>query len=165
MDGGASLLLWGDGRGGWRPAAPSESGLLVSQDAKSLVTTDINDDGRPDFLVGVNDGALLGFVQQATPTNPATNIVQVTLSADKDTAAIVGAQVRLRQGDVTQLRETAAGSGYLSQSSATLFFAVPQETPSDPLHFLVRWADGTTSDQSFEHANTVSLTRIKIAQP
>lgn len=60
-DGGLSLLLFGDGHGGFLPVAPYRSGLVVPGDARSVVVTDIDQDDRPDFLVGINNSQLLAF--------------------------------------------------------------------------------------------------------
>ncbi len=61
MDGGVSLLLKGDGLGGFHPVWPNESGLVVSGDARSIALTDLNGDSRPDVVVTVNDGELRAF--------------------------------------------------------------------------------------------------------
>lgn len=66
MDGGVSLLLKGtkDPASGIRfePVWPNESGLVVRGDAKALVITDLNGDQRQDVIVGINQGALQGFL-------------------------------------------------------------------------------------------------------
>jgi len=61
MDGGVSLLLKGDGLGGFRPVWPNESGLVVPGDARSIALTDLNGDSRLDVVVTVNDGELRAF--------------------------------------------------------------------------------------------------------
>jgi hypothetical protein len=63
FDGSMSLLLRGSGNGEFNPVWPSESGLIVPGDAKSVGVVDLNSDGRPDFIVGVNDGNVLCFVK------------------------------------------------------------------------------------------------------
>jgi hypothetical protein len=153
MDGGVSLLLVGDGRGNWNAVWPDESGLLVGDDAKSLVLTDLNADGRPDFLVSVNDGPLRGFEMQ--PDAIEARAIRVTFGRSGATASVIGAQVSMQSGDHVQLREVSAGGGYLSQSSATLYFSPPAnlvdaadgrtELPADAAVFQVRWPNGTAT--------------------
>ena len=61
MDGGVSLLLKGDGLGGFRPVWPNESGLVVPGDARSIALTDLNGNSRLDVVVTINDGELRAF--------------------------------------------------------------------------------------------------------
>ena len=61
MDGGVSLLLKGDGLGGFHPVWPNESGLVVPGDARGIALTDLNGDARPDIVVTVNDAELRAF--------------------------------------------------------------------------------------------------------
>jgi enediyne biosynthesis protein E4 len=163
MDGGVSLLLLGDGQGGWQPVWPCDSGLVVGDDAKSLVLTDLNADGRPDFLVGVNDGLLVGFVQRSDAATAGGKGVRIRLSSTTGLAGVVGAQVTLHAADVPQLQEVAAGGGYLSQRSSTLFFAVPADTRQ--VRCEVRWADGTRSTHSVELDPRVATPLIQLDQP
>jgi enediyne biosynthesis protein E4 len=59
--GGLSQLLRGDGRGGFVVVPPAESGLVVPGDAKAVVITDLDDNGRPDFVVTRNRDPMLVF--------------------------------------------------------------------------------------------------------
>jgi hypothetical protein len=47
-----------------------------------------------------------------------------------------------------QVRVIAAGSGYLSQSSACAFFAVPAGGLPAGCRLRVRWPDGATTEQA-----------------
>jgi hypothetical protein len=141
MDGGVSLLLLGDGRGGWQAEWPVDSGLVVGGDAKSLVLTDLNADGLPDFLVGVNNAPLMGFQQR--PSDGSSRVLRVRLSASHGPRQAIGARVALRAGEPLQVREVSAGGGYLSQTGSTLFFTLPRDV--NEVELQVRWPDGTTS--------------------
>ena len=61
MDGGVSLLLKGDGLGGFHPVWPSESGLVVPGDARRIALIDLNGDSKLDIVVTVNDAELKVF--------------------------------------------------------------------------------------------------------
>ena len=64
MDGGISLLLKGDGLGGFQAVWPNETGLVVPGNARGLALTDLNGDSKLDIVVSVNDGELRAFEAQ-----------------------------------------------------------------------------------------------------
>jgi hypothetical protein len=64
MNGGLGLLLLGNGDGTFEPAWPNTSGIVIPDDARSLALCDINQDHRPDFVVGINNGPVQVFVNQ-----------------------------------------------------------------------------------------------------
>ena len=64
MHGGISQLLLGDGSGSFTPISSLESGLIVRGDATSLTINDLNGDGSPDFLIGVNNGNYELYINQ-----------------------------------------------------------------------------------------------------
>ena len=66
FDGGLSVLLHGDGRGGFIVVPPGESGLIVPGDAKSVAVLDLDGDGRPEFFVTRNDATTLVFSRNPT---------------------------------------------------------------------------------------------------
>jgi hypothetical protein len=123
MDGGVSLLLRGDGTGNFKSVPPSESGLVVVKDAKSLTTTDLNNDGLVDFVVGKNDGAVQTFLNQQT------GLSNNAKPAQPPNKLQIGAKVYLENADGSlRLHEVTAGSGYLSQSSTAIFSHAKSQT-------------------------------------
>lgn len=62
-DGGVGIILQNDGRGGFDPMSPDRSGFIVPGDAKSLHLTDLDRDGRPDFVAAMNDGEVRAFLR------------------------------------------------------------------------------------------------------
>jgi hypothetical protein len=146
MDGGLSLLLKGDGTGGVTPVGPAESGLLVSGDAKGLGTTDWNQDGWPDLVIGQND----------QPTKRVRHVgvrnrhpLAIRLQGTPGNLSAVGARVSVRREDgVSQTAEVYAGSGYLSQSAPVLFFGRGRRR--EPLQVTVRWPDGHRTEHTID---------------
>ncbi|NIP97616.1 MAG: VCBS repeat-containing protein [Akkermansiaceae bacterium] len=67
MDGGVGLILRNDGKGNFEPIPPSRSGFVVPGDAKALQVTDLNRDGWPDMVVGINNGEVQGFLNLGGP--------------------------------------------------------------------------------------------------
>ena len=116
--GGLSILLLGDGKGGLAPVPASESGLVVPSDGRGLARTDLNGDGRPDFVVAVNDGELLAFEHRGG-TGTAGRKLRLKGPAGNPLAA--GARLLLEFTDGRRRAiEIYQGGGYLSQSSAAV---------------------------------------------
>jgi enediyne biosynthesis protein E4 len=139
FDGGLSQLLRGDGRGGFTPVPPIESGLVVPGDAKALVVVDLDDDGWPDFIISRNNNTTLAFRSSgATDRTP----LRIALRGPAGNPTGVGARVTLEFADgTTMTREITAGGGYYSQSSPLAFFSY---TPNNPPRLArVRWPSGT----------------------
>jgi len=62
MASGLSLLLTGNGKGGLNAVWPNKSGINESGDAKSLSIADVDGDGRPDVVMGLNDSPMSVFL-------------------------------------------------------------------------------------------------------
>ena len=138
LDGGLSVLLLGDGRGGFRVASPADTGLLVAGDGKGLGVADFDGDGWPDVVVSQNNDALLAFRNRGVPGR---RPFAVRLRGRPGNPAAVGARVSLvGAGGERQTAEVYAGSGYLSQSSPTLFFGLGEA--ESPVAVEVRWPGG-----------------------
>lgn len=141
---GLSLLLRGTGdpKEPFEPVLSGESGLEVPGDAKSLAVIDINQDGRQDFMVGVNDANPQLFLNRTVGQND-THPLKVRLRGKPGNLTGIGSKVRLTiDGFPNQLREQSGGGSYLTQSSADLVFAVPNSASSS-LDLEVQWPDGT----------------------
>ena len=110
-------------------------------DAKSLTVTDLSRDGRPDFVVGVNNDRFLAFENR---TDFKKRILTVRLEGKPGNPTAVGARVTLKRTDGTQQsQEVYAGGGYLSQSSRVLYLGLGETGEVDEI--IVRWPDGKQS--------------------
>ena len=139
MDGGLSLLLTGNGDGSFDVVQPARSGLVVHGDAKGLAVTDLNADGWPDFVVGVNDDEVVSFQNQRTSEN---RILNVRLVGPTGNPTAIGARVTLqRNRGPLQAAEVQAGSGYLSQSTAALTFGLGRDDAVQRIQ--ITWPDGS----------------------
>jgi len=141
FDGGLSQMLRGDGRGGFEPVPPSESGLVVPGDAKALAVIDLDQDGWPDFLVTRNNGTSLAFGNNGIVGRHA---LRVLLRGLPGNPTAVGSRVSLELSDGSvQAAEVHAGSGYYTQSAAACFFGWREGNP--PRRVRVRWPSGAES--------------------
>ena len=140
FDGGLGQLLLGDGKGGFRAVSIRECGIAVPGDAKSASFADLNNDGKPDIAITVNNGAAAAFLNQSN-----AKWLRVTVPA----TFFAGTRLTLKRGTLPpQLVELHAGTGYLAQDSATAFFGLDgKETPGT---VTAQWPDGTSTDAAFD---------------
>jgi hypothetical protein len=140
--GGLSQLLRGDGKGRFAAAPLSETHLIVSGDAKGLAVLDFDGDGWPEFVATRADGETLAFGNTGVRGR---NTVAIALRGRRGNPAAIGARVTMILSDGSQqTSEVHAGSGYLSQSSAKLFFGHRADTP--PERIRVRWPWGEVTE-------------------
>ena len=145
FDGGIGWLLRGDGAGGFTPVPPAESGFIVPGDARALAMADLNQDGWPDVFVTRNNDLPLTFLDRG---QSGRHSFGVALHGAPGNPAAVGSRLTLQLADgSTQTAEVSAGSGYLSQSSATVFFGYPDS--ARPARLRIRWPDGRKTERAF----------------
>ena len=138
MHGGVSHLLLGDGSGLFEPVSPAESGLIVTGDATSLTTHDMNQDGRVDFFVGVNNGKLESFINQ---TDSDSYVLRISEYSKK--RKYIGSKIWVYYSDSSvQLHEVFAGGGYLSQSAPIVFIGNKKSIKK----IIIQWPDGTKDE-------------------
>jgi hypothetical protein len=141
---GLSLLLRGQEDGSFTPVAPQRSGLVVHQDAKSLAAADLNGDGRPDFVIGVNNDQLL-LMKNRTASG---RILQVKLRCPRGDHLVAGARVTLTLDDRTlQTAEVYFGESYLTQTTPVVTFGMGDRW-AESVH--VRWSDGEASFRALD---------------
>lgn len=146
MDGGLSLLLEGAGDGTFQPLWPLQSGLAIPGDAKSAAVADLNEDGRPDLVLGVNQGPLQTFICRATaPSLKDHSPIRIRLRGTRGNPSAIGARVTVHiAGMPDQTAEIHAGGGYLSQDTPELFFGFGS-ADAPTCEVAVRWPDGATT--------------------
>ena len=139
-DGGQGLILKGDGKGGFEPLWPSESGFSAPGDSRALTVTDLNGDLRPDILLTENNGPTRSWTNQSKG-----DFAGVVF---KEIGDSVSSRLELTYEDGLETAiEPTIGSGYLSQTSLRHF--VPLGGGGGKLQSLkVTWSDGT--EQSFK---------------
>jgi enediyne biosynthesis protein E4 len=140
--GGIGVTLIG-GQTGFHLAEADQTGLVVAGDAKGLTVADLNLDGWPDFAITQNNGPLLAFQNRG---NPGVKPLSIRLAGPIGNPTGIGSRVRVSHADgTTQTAEIYGGSGYLSQSTATLFFG---RAKSPITSVQTRWPDGRVTTTS-----------------
>ncbi len=151
MAGGLSLWLRGDGKGNFQPIGPRTSGISVRGDAVGVSVVDFNEDHCPDLLVSVNDGPLEAYDNRAKILTK-NRFLKVLLSGPPGNPTAVGAAVTLRFADAAnhpaQRLEQSLGSGYLSQSTAALFFGYGAD--AEPQTLEIVWPNGRSSRHNID---------------
>jgi hypothetical protein len=153
-DAGRSLLLKGDGKGGFTPVPGPESGLMVYGDQRGAAAADFDQDGRLDVVVSQNGAATRLFRNQGAAPG-----LRVVLEGLPNNPHSVGAQLRLESagGQLGPVQEVQAVNGYWSMNGATQVL-----TPlSGATAVQVRWPTGQTTRIQIPPRTTT----ISIAQP
>jgi hypothetical protein len=149
-DAGRSLLLLGDGQGGFQPQPGQESGLLVYGEQRGAASADFDHDGRTDLVITQNGGATRLFRNRTARPG-----LRITLQGGALNPRAIGATLRLKAGDrALPARVLTAGSGYWSQDG----WAQVLSAPAGTLTVLVRWPGGAeTTSQVPQDATAVTI--------
>ena len=134
-----SLLFRNLGDGRFR----EQPGLLRldhEQSSRGAASADFDGDGRLDIVVSNIDAGPALFWNESDGGN---QHLRIRLVGSGGNRLAVGAQVRVRSGDLEQLREVRSGGSYLSQSELALHFGLGSSPRADSVE--VRWPAGETS--------------------
>ncbi|PZX60395.1 FG-GAP repeat protein [Algoriphagus ratkowskyi] len=104
LDAHVGLVLLGDGKGGFAPMSPQESGFMVPGDGKALVKI-ASAQGEPLIIASQNRGKLLMFQLQTSQGSK-------TITPGQEVMAVI---LELENGKKQRI-EASLGSGFLSQS-------------------------------------------------
>lgn len=133
-DAGRSLLLLGDGKGGFKAATGAASGLIVYGDQRGAAYADYDGDGRLDLAVSQNGAATKLFHNRGAKPGLRVRVEGPAINPDG-----VGAQLRVVYGDrMGPVQEIEAGSGYWSQNGAVQVFGLA----GTPTAIWTRWPGG-----------------------
>ncbi|TVR53697.1 MAG: RNA-binding protein [Puniceicoccaceae bacterium] len=150
FNGGISILLRGDGTGGFTPVLPAESGLVLPGDAKALTVVDFDDNGWPDFVASRNHGHLAAFENRGVEGRHSFTVALRGLPGNPEA---IGARVTVHRTDGTRsTAEMYSNFGYRSQSPSLLFFGHTEANHPETIE--IRWPDGAVSTHPFDPARS-----------
>ena len=134
-DSGRGLWLKGDGQGDFRPVPIADSGIHSEGDQRGVAILDLDQDGRLDLALGVNQGATRLY--RNTRAKPG---LRIRLQGPLTNPSGIGSQVRLRYADGTEspVKTVMAGSGSGGQDDWVPVLALPR--PAAEVR--VRWPGG-----------------------
>jgi ASPIC and UnbV. len=139
-DTGRSLLMLGDGKGGFKSLSGASSGLIVYGDQRGAAYADYDGDGRLDLAVSQNGAATRLFHNRGAKPG-----LRVRVQGPPTNPDGIGAQIRVvYQDGMGPVREIEAGSGYWSQNGAVQVFGLR----SVPTAVWVRWPGGAVTQAS-----------------
>lgn len=119
-----------------------EVGLDDEGDGRAVACFDYDRDGDIDIVVSNADGSLSLFGNTLNPWGRlGANYVCVILREEEPSRSVVGANVRVRAGQLRQEREVHLGS-YVSQVSTDLHFGLGSADVVDRID--ITWTDGDT---------------------
>ena len=143
--GAPGVFLAGSTDGTFSFQMPKQTGLLAPNDTKALSVTDLDDDGRPDYVAAENNGPLLAFKNGA----PKSRFLSIRLKGPNGNPTGLGTKLTLQMVDGTKKgMEMYGGSGYLSQNSPIAFFGLGK---SQPISLTVTWPDGKVQTERFSN--------------
>jgi hypothetical protein len=129
------------------------TGFIIDGDGKALALADLNADGLPDLVGTQNNGALLAFANQSVDRD--RRFLTIRLDGLPGNPSAVGARVSVKGGESSGVssHEVSAGSGYLGQSTPTVFFVAAKQAKS--LAIRIDWPDGATSETRVDPTSTM----------
>jgi hypothetical protein len=130
------LLFHNIGAGEYRERGEAV-GLRQAVVARGLAVGDIDEDGDPDLLVSVNNGAPL--LLRNTPP-PGRHWLQIRVRGTRSNRDGLGTRVEIEAGGRRQSRWIRSGSSYASESEHAAFFGLGQATRVERL--TVHWPSG-----------------------
>ncbi|HVR75489.1 MAG TPA: CRTAC1 family protein, partial [Planctomycetota bacterium] len=125
-------------------SAPSGADYL--EDGRALCVADFDRDGRPDLLLRNRNGPQVRILRNVWP-DPG-RAIWIRCEGRASNRSGIGARVTLHTPRGPRMKETCAGSFFLSQSSAWLCFGLGKESAASAESFRaeVRWPGGRVED-------------------
>jgi hypothetical protein len=125
------------------------------EDGRGVAVADFDRDGHLDLVVQNLDRRVVLLMG----AGDVGNWLQLDLEGTLSNRDAVGAVAMLRTGERRQLRQVAAGSGYLASSSRVLHFGLGDDEIVDELE--IRWPSGVRQRFDRVRANQ----RLSISEP
>ena len=109
-------------------------------DSRTVIGTDINQDGMPDLLIRqVGGGALVVYQNKF----PKTNWLVISLRGEQSNSAGIGAKIAVTRGDLTVRRELIPIVNFLSQTPSRVHIGMSDSEVAKEI--TIQWPAGGTT--------------------
>lgn len=109
-------------------------------DSRTVIGTDINQDGMPDLLIRqVGGGALVVYQNNF----PKTNWLVISLRGEQSNSAGIGAKIAVTRGDLTVRRELIPIVNFLSQTPSRVHIGMSDSKVAEEI--TIKWPAGGTT--------------------
>ncbi len=158
VGGGGATTLFVNSNGTSFTAVTTEKISDASKFVLSAATSDFNNDGFVDVLLGaaaLGNNGQVGTAENALlmkNNNTSGNWIKIKLIGTASNRSAIGAKIKITTGAVNQIREIGAHIGIASQHSLTQHFGIGSATKVDNL--VVTWPSGLTQTLTNVTANT-----------
>jgi len=152
-----ALFYQGRGDGTFEEIAQKLGGpFATDRVSRGSAVGDLDNDGRLDIVINDLDGSPQMLRNEAAATG---KWLIVRLRGAGGNKNAIGAVVKARAGDLSQIRLVQSGTSYISQDDMRLHFGLGKAASVDSVE--VRWPDGRTTAQTNVKTNQI----IEIVQP
>jgi len=134
------------------------NGFSVPHLGRGAAFGDLFNDGHEDIVVGNNDDPPSILRNRSGGTNHFASFRLVGTKSNRDA---IGARIRVKAGGISQVREIAGGSSYLSQSDFRVHFGLGASRRMDSVE--VTWPNG--GRQAFKDVNADQFYEIVEGNP
>ena len=141
-----NVLFWNRGQEGFVDVGYLTDANRI-EDGRGVAVADFDRDGRLDLLIQNLDNAATLLMGRGKTGN----WLQVDLAGSAPNPGAIGAIVRIEAGGRVQLRQVAAGAGFLASSERVLHFGLGSESAIESLEVL--WPSGHRQRYSAIDAN------------
>lgn len=126
------------------------AGVTARHSSRGLAVGDIDNDGTLELLIN-NQGERPSLLRQIA--RPQGNWIILNLQGTRSNRSAIGARVRIKAGNFTQLDEVRSGGSYLSQNDLRLHFGLGPAKRVESID--IEWPSGT-----HQQLNNVEASRV-----
>jgi len=129
-------------------------GAANTYDGRAVAFVDLWNRGVLDAVVANQSGPLLVYRNTAAPTH---RWIEFSLEGTRSNRSAIGAEVRLYEPGMQQLRQVDGGSGFAAQSQRRVHFGLGSVSAPDSV--VVRWPSGVVQTITAPAANAILTIR------
>jgi hypothetical protein len=127
----------------------AQAGVDDLGDARGVAVADFDQDGRMDIIVTNVNGPVKVYQNTSKTKN---NWISIKLQSDQNNNYLaIGARVKIKSGNLSQIREIMTASGFEAQSTTVAHFGIKKSKTVNEV--VITWPDGSVSQYKNLEAN------------